>query len=161
MAQAKSGDKSKPDTVEIHKVNFNLVNYQVGSKVDLEGVSKKDLKVLSVKFGDLTGDGKDEAVVHVSWSFARYGGSGYGYFVDLFTIKDNALTFLIRLDGGGKSSEFQIKLLEIKDNHVVVKRCEINNLDGEQFLATIAYEWNGERLIEIQRQRVKSENCWG
>lgn len=145
--------------VDIHNVDFNNVNYRIGT--GFEGLSKSDFKVLSVKFGDLTGDGNDEAAVHVSWSFARFGGSGYGYVVDLFTVKQNRLVRLTRLDGGSKSDDFKIVLLDIEDSKLVVRQCDLTRPNYDQFLTTVKYEWNGERLIEIDRKRTAAEDCWG
>ena len=153
------GPKTTTRTVDVHKVDFNKVNYRVGP--DLKGLSKDDFKVLSVRFSDLAGDGQDEAVVHASWSFARYGGNGYGYFVDLFTVVRNRLVRLTRLDGGGKSDDFKIVLLDVKNSQLVVRQCELTRSDYKQFFTTLKYEWNGERLIEVDRKRTQAEDCWG
>lgn len=159
LAQAKKS-RATSSNLNIRKVNFKSVKYNVGSKYDLQGVTQKDLRVISTKFGDLDGDGADEAAVHILYSMERYGGNGYGYFVELFTVAKGKLKVLARLEGGGKSSEFQIKLVNIVEGQLVIKQCEMTAPTYDEYLATVKYEWNGDQLVEVNRARTKVENCW-
>lgn len=145
-------------SLDIRKINFRTHKFNVGSKHNLYGFTQRDLRVVSTKFGDLDGDGKEEAAVHVLYSSARYGGNGFGYFVDLFTVDKNKITVLTRLDGGGKSGDFQVKLIEIKSGQLIVKKCEMTNRG--QYLATVKYEWNGVQLVEVETFRNLVDECW-
>jgi serine/threonine-protein kinase len=146
-------------TPDIHKINFRKVKYPLPPN---EGFEQRDLAVRDVKFGDLDGDGNDEAVVRVQWSFVRYGGTGYGFFGYLYTVKDEKLKFLKRLDGGTKSGKFIMTGMTIANKELVVTQCERPNWPDsyQEVLTTIRYVWTGKSLNQVGKSSKKAESCW-
>jgi len=156
-AQRGSNTKIALKTLDIRKVNFKRMKHRLGE----DGLTQKDIGVLDTKFGDLNGDGKDEAVVHISWSFGRHGGSGHGAWIDVFTVENNKLKVITRLDGGSGVESHHLKILNVKDSQMVLERCEYE--EEGVFFATIYYKLSGNSLNEVKKIRIKAEegddNC--
>lgn len=99
-------------------------------------------------YGDIDGDGKDEAVIS---SICNTGGTGQFSEGFIYTIKNNKPFLLSRIEGGDRAFG---GILEISiDNGIVtVDRNDAGEEGGAccaEFAVKTKYKWNGKKMVEF------------
>jgi hypothetical protein len=158
-ARSKQMSKGAEKKLDIRRVDFNKINYQLnGEEVRELGLTPKDVAVQEVEFGDLDGDDNEEAVVMMGWSWGRQGGSGHGTWIDIYTIDKNRVRLLTRFREEENHIENRSsKLVEISDSQLVIKRCDF---EGDTiFTAIVFYRLTAEsRLNQVKKLRFSNED---
>lgn len=151
---------------DIRKVDFHKFTYmpsctgEVPEKVEVTGgeMSREKVvdgytdrfyfKVLSVAYGDLTGDKQDEAVV---LSVCNTGGTGQFTEGFIFSMTGGRPTMIARVPGGDRA-DGGLRVLTIEDGLLVT---EYNDPRGNQgaccpeFVITSKNKLKGNRLVEV------------
>lgn len=128
-----------------------------GSHVERErnGTITFSTGVSHLAYGDLTGDGRDEAVVVLTSS---EGGSGYGSQGFIYTLQSGHPSLLTEFDGGAR--EDATLGARIENGLLIVDRGEF--LEGDAPCCPVhyrshSYRWDGSRLIEVGRSYIKTK----
>lgn len=145
---------------DIRKIDFNNFTYEMN---DFEGENKIKItvkngeyfrdqeddklyfKVMSVNYGDLDGDKKDEAVV-----ITVFNSGGTGNFTNglVFTIRNNKPVVLTEFEGGDRADGGLVSA-KIVNNLLVVERNSPGENGGAccpEFIETTRYKWNEAEL---------------
>lgn len=149
---------------DIHKVDFKNFTYEIG----VEGEDKikatvkngeymrqtKDrdddlyFEVSGVEYGDLTGDGRDEAVVRILYNT---GGSGNFTSGLVYTLKNGKPVVLAELEVGDRGFG-GIVSAKVVGNLLVVERNDAGENGAAccpEFIVTTRYKLNGSELAEV------------
>ncbi len=112
------------------------------------------LNVYDVKFGDLNGDSRDEAVVLYSCG----SGASYVYFRGLvFTLRNRKPVLLTELEGGNKG-DGGFHDVAFAKRVLLVQRYQLATAGSPccpELIETTKYKWNGKRLIPIGKPRLR------
>jgi hypothetical protein len=152
------GARSLTDIRQVDFLNFaNVSSCADGSRTVRNGSflsdtqdSKLYIEVFDVKYGDLTGDGKEEAVVLTVCSGGGTGSFTEGY---LYTLRNGAPALVAQLEGGDRAYG-SIRRVKIANGFIEV----IRNDGGEggaccpEFVANTKYRLMRSRLVPIGRQ---------
>ena len=143
---------SPSPTPNIRTVNFKRITYPARG----EGITSKDIKFLDVVYGDLNGDGIEEAAVSLAWTWERYGGNGWGSFCNIYELKESKPVLIAASeDFGGTGAGFYNSKLSIKDNLLLVTGCY---RDGDLYYhKTEKYELRGKSLKLVSA--IKGKSC--
>ena len=148
---------------DIRKVDFKNFTYVLG---DLSGENKMKVtvkngeffrdreddklyfSVQSVEYGDINGDGKDEAIVTTV-----YNSGGTGNFSDgfVFTLKNGKPIVLTGFEGGDRADGGLVSA-KVSNGILVVERNSPGEFGGAccpEFVETSRYKWNGKQLAQI------------
>jgi len=148
---------------DIRKVDFKNFTYVIG---DLSGENKMKVtvkngeffrdkeddklyfSVQSVEYGDINGDGKDEAIVTTV-----YNSGGTGNFSDgfVFTIKNGKPMVLTGFEGGDRADGGLVSA-KVSNGILVVERNSPGEFGGSccpEFVETTRYKWNGKQLAQV------------
>ena len=108
-----------------------------------------------VIYGDLTGDGREEAVVTLGES---EGGSGYFTRGEIYTLRDGQVVMVAEVEGGDRGSG-GIHNIRIEGGQLIVERLEGAANNPEQ-IETTTYRLNGSNLTQVGevRRRPYSED---
>jgi hypothetical protein len=101
-----------------------------------------------VIYGDLTGDGREEAVVTIGES---EGGSGYFTRGEIYTLRDGQVVMVAEVEGGDRGSG-GIHNIRIEGGQLIVERLEGAANNPEQIETTI-YRLNGNNLVQVGEVR--------
>lgn len=162
------GARSAGLKTDIRQVDFKNLSYNVNAKLVLmrkgkgEYVSRRDkyesfsANVDKIIYGDLTGDGKDEAAVVVG-----YRGSGTGSFNDGFIyILRNGRPELLATFKGGDRADGSIADVKIQGGLLIVERLAPEapgvGLCCPEYIDTTRHQWRGSQLVQVgnkQRRR--------
>lgn len=148
---------------DIRKIDFKNFIYEVPS---LDGERTEKIKVTNgsfsrneeedkffyeitaVDYGDLDGDGRDEAVVR---TLLNTGGTGNFSNGMIFTLKNGKPALLTSFEGGDRAYGGLISAI-VSNGILTVER----NAPGEtgvaccaEFIETSRYKWNGARLLQF------------
>ena len=117
--------------------------FEAAAGSDLEGVY---FEVVEVLCGDLTGDGRDEAVVR---SLCSTGGTGRFDEEFVYGMKDGKPVLLGRIPGGDRASG-GVRCVRIEDGMLQVERLgnESGAAIGVDFIDTETWKLQGGRLAE-------------
>jgi hypothetical protein len=126
----------------------------IGGKCDLSpsdspaGTYRGDyLSILSVTYGDLNGDGQDDAAVDVLYST---GGSLYWHYVYVFTLQNGLPKLLGRLQSGARADGGLVKVA-ISEDMLVLEfadtRRRIADCCSEGYVR-VKYRWQEGRFVE-------------
>lgn len=157
------GEKPAAQPSEIRRIDFNNFTYQAfcgGSQPDGETtkITIKDGKYEGSgddfpsyfeadadAYGDLDGDGREEAAVS---SLCNTGGTGQfseGY---VYTLK-NGKPFLLAHFEGGDRGFGGLQSVRIKNGFLFVERSDGEANCCAEYSLTTKYRWNGEKLVEV------------
>jgi hypothetical protein len=161
---------------DIRSVDFNNFTFQLSNAARVTLRAGRRVKVSNGKFetrdgslgvtrqlyGDLTGDGKDEAVVIVTW--ALEGANWWGTDIYVFTLKDR-LTQLALISEDATEHDYHRwypvspttsegnvwRTLDdeivIEDRMLVVQRYVGGPHCCPEYISTLKYRWNGEGFV--------------
>lgn len=135
---------------------FKLRNGQYAKKVAPDDTHSTSFD--RVVYGDLTSDGKEEAIVLLTEEF---GASSAEQYVYIFTIKNGLVAQLTDFIGGTSGCVFageECSLLDMKiqDGVLIIDRAIPTDQDAKccpSFRRSTRYRWEGGRLIEIGKTR--------
>lgn len=158
------------------RVDFQNFKYQSGGEtirvVKGRGVYKTSggvdasysVERVKVVYGDLTGDGRDEAAVILYYTGGGTGAFSKGF---LFAIRGGRLTLLTTFEGGDRA-DGGIKEVAIKDGVLSVQRNEPERFKDmpvalccPAYLITTKYRWDGKGLVrfgEPEKVEVSSDS---
>ena len=110
--------------------------------------------ILNILYGDLTGDGKDEAVVLIGY---RLGGTGFFTFANVYGIVNGELTMLGRINGGDRAyGDFHD--LAIENGRLrVVRKWTTKCMGCTEGYETTIWKWNGSKLALQKKTKVTVE----
>ena len=118
-----------------------------------------EVERVQAAYGDLTGDGREEAVVVL-----HYNGGGTGYFSKgfIFDGSKRRLTLLTTFEGGDRA-DGGIREVNIRDGLLRVQRNEPERMNNVPvglccplYLLTKTYRWDGRGLIQVgETQKVE------
>lgn len=148
---------------DIRKIDFKNFTYVIGNlsgenkmKVTVKNGeffrNKEDDKlyfsVQSVEYGDINGDGQDEAIVTTV-----YNSGGTGNFSDgfVFTLKNGKPIVLTGFEGGDRAYGGLVSA-KVSNGILVVERNSPGEFGGSccaEFIETTRYRWNGKQLAQI------------
>lgn len=148
---------------DIHRVDFQNFTYRPscayekpravrtrnGNYTRNRGDDKMFFEVRSVNYGDLTGDGRDEAVVLTNCNTGGTGQFSEGF---IFTMRSGRPALLTRIEGGdrafgglaGAKVEHGLLIVEsYAPEEPGVGAC------CPKYIETTHYRWNGRRLVKV------------
>jgi hypothetical protein len=150
---------------DIRKVDFNNFKYSIlnlsGEKIEKitvkNGKSQKKKKSFSVEvsgYGDLDGDGKDEAIIK---TIQNTGGSGNFSNAIIFTMKNGKPVVLTEFVGGDRGDGGIISAT-IKDKMLIVEQNKLGEKGGAccpEFVTTTNYELKASKLVQVGTQQTR------
>jgi hypothetical protein len=136
--------------VDFGELRYDLAGMEVqvhGGEHRAEGPDDWNVRRVEVSYGDLTGDGRDEAAVVV-----RFDGGGSGNFSSGFVYGpgEPAPTLLARFEGGDRA-DGGIVSATLSEGELVVERERGTALCCAEEIVTTHYRLGGEGLEEISR----------
>lgn len=132
--------------VHLHDGRADVPNREDG------GITRIDAGLTEVLYGDLTGDGRDEAVVNLSYGL---GGTGVFTFANVYGIVDGKLRVLGRIVGGDRAyGDFHDIAIE-RNRLRVVRSWTTTCMVCTEGYETTWWKWNGKRLTLEKKRRVK------
>lgn len=128
----------KPETVKAVNGSFK--------KEDSDGY-EVNFRVTSVVYGDLTGDGMDEAVVQTTCKAGSFGWFDDGF---IYTMR-NGKPFLISPIQGGDRANGGIRAVRIEGGRLLVERLgnRMGSAIGAEFINTTCYRLSGRKLSQV------------
>jgi hypothetical protein len=149
----------------IHDVDFCNLNYAVegqivhlqGGRADVpnredEGITRIKAGLDEVLYGDLTGDGREEAVVSLGYNL---GGTGNFTFANIYGIVGGRLIILGQIEGGDRAYGSFHNIAIERTRLRVVRNWTTTCMVCTEGYETTWWKWNGKRLTLVKRQRVK------
>ena len=135
---------------DIHTINFKKLSYKMGDT----SVKGNDNSVQTA-FGDLDGDGKDEAIVNLTYTTGGEGAFSKGL---VYAIKEGKLQRVTEYEGGDKAKGGIIKS-NIADGKLDVERCFADEADNSLNIETTTYQLQGNQLTPVDKKRKKVAAC--
>jgi hypothetical protein len=148
----------------IRKVDFKNFTYNVDIFESKEKIKVKDgtfdrntseeklyFSVTVDSYGDLDGDGKEEAVV---LTMMNTGGTGNFSSGIIFTIKGGKPVVLTSFEGGDRAYGGLVSA-KIVNKMLIVQQYDVGNAGGAccpEFVVTANYAWKGKKLISVGKQ---------
>jgi len=160
-----SGSAQSSSANDIHRVDFRNFSYRpvcLNWQEAHETVRVKDgsfsrknpddpvtFEVTDVVYGDLTGDGIDEAVVLAT---CNTGGSGWFDEAFIYAMKSSKPVMLLRVPGGDRAAG-GIRAVRIESRLLLVERLGSiqESAVGAEFIDTTSYRLNGSKLRQVGR----------
>jgi hypothetical protein len=149
---------------DIRKVDFKNFTYDIQIFETKEKLTVKDgeysrmkeddklyLNVSDAEYGDLDGDGKDEAVII---TVINTGGTGNFSSGLVFTMKGGKPVVLTEFEGGDRAYG-GIVGAKILDKMLIVQQNDVGEAGGAccpEFIVTTSYEWKGGKLVQVGKQ---------
>jgi hypothetical protein len=148
---------------DVRKIDFKNFTYEIGDssgenkmKITVKNGeffrNKEDDKfyfsVMSVEYGDINGDAKDEAIITTV-----YNSGGTGNFSDgwIFTFKNGKPVVLTEFEGGDRAYGGLVSA-KVSDGFLIVERNSPGENGGNccaEFIETTRYKWNGTELVQV------------
>lgn len=166
VSQGASATKTVSD---IRQVDFKNFTYRLKWKREKEPVQLRDGNQISaggarsmivrIAYGDLTGDGSEEAVILLRGQNTRISHTLDEVFI--YTLKKGEAVALAHFEGG-RRGEYILSVESLKSNFQVQDRLLLLDQailrEGEHFPTqyyTIKYRWNGLQMVEVERSCLK------
>ncbi|MGI8470144.1 MAG: hypothetical protein ACR2N3_17015 [Pyrinomonadaceae bacterium] len=118
------------------------------------------LVISEIKFADLNGDGKEEAIIQ----YKCESGKNYEYAAGMiFTIKNNKSIFLTNINGGDKSNGYLTEIRVVK-NLLLVKTLQTGYSkdnsapESVKYIKTAKFRLQGKRLIQVGKANWRENN---
>ncbi len=145
-----SPSPSPTPLTDIRTINFKKMSYKLGDA----SVKGGDNNVQTV-YGDLDGDGKDEAIVNVTYTTGGEGAFSKGL---VYAIKEGKLQRVTEYEGGDKAKGGIIKS-NISEGKLDVERCFVDETDNSLNIETTTYQLQGNQLTPVDKKRKKASAC--
>ena len=124
-----------------------------------EEVFTYSIERVSVTYGDLNGDGKEEAAVTLFYTGGGTGAFSTGF---VFALRRGRLSLLAPFEGGDRA-DGGIREVRIRDGLLRVQRNEPERMNNVPvglccplYLLTTTYRWDGKGLIQVgETQKVE------
>ena len=120
-----------------------------GESIPKDGSSRLTFRVVAVAYGDLTGDGREEAAVTTS---CNLGGSGAFTEAEVYTLGGGGVELLARVPGGDRAFG-GIEGIRIEGGLLVVSRFAPETPTGPaccpRFVETAGYRLEQRRLVQV------------
>ncbi len=166
--------QSRPKPVhDIRRFDFQNFTYNTGGenlqishgrgayRGQGEEVFSYSVERVSISYGDLTGDGRDEAAVTLYYTGGGTGAFSKGF---VFTSRQGRLMLLASFQGGDRADR-GIRGVNIRDGLLRVQRNEPERMNDVPvglccplYLITTAYRWDGNRLVQVgEPQKVEAQ----
>jgi hypothetical protein len=117
-----------------------------------EEVFAYSVERVSVTYGDLNGDGGDEAAVTIFYTGGGTGAFSTGF---VFTLRRGRLSLLAPFEGGDRA-DGGIREVRIGNGLLRVQRNEPERMNNVPvglccplYMLTTTYRWDGERLLQV------------
>lgn len=147
---------------DIRKVDFKNFTYETDNAIEEktrvtvkngEFYSKKEdeslyFEVSGVEYGDLTGDGRDEAIIRILYNTGGSGNFTSGF---VYTMKNGKPVVLTEFEGGDRAYG-GIVSAKVIDGQLVVERNAAGENGGSccpEFIETTRYKWDGKELVQV------------
>jgi hypothetical protein len=148
---------------DIHHVDFKNFTYRPfciyekpvsvrtrnGEYTRERGDDKMAFEVRSVNYGDLTGDGRDEAVVLTNCNTGGTGQFSEGF---VFTMRRGRPVLLTRIAGGDRAFG-GLAGAKVEDRLLIVESYAPEEPGSgaccPKYVETARYRWNGRRLVKV------------
>jgi HEAT repeat protein len=134
-------------TYQYQKENFQVINGEYTGNYSKDDPPESFI-VVAIQYGDLTGDGKEEAVI-----LTQYNGGGSGSFENfyIYTLRDGQIVLLDQMEGGDRAGGGN-KAFYIEDGNLY-----LINYDRGQNVCAACYDWerthvlkwNGSKFVEV------------
>lgn len=108
-------------------------------------------KAFDITFGDLTGDGKEEAVVLTICNTGGTGNFSEGF---VYGMKNEKPEILARIEGGDRAYG-GLREARVENGSLIVERNDVGELGGAccpEFAVTTRYKLNGAKLAQIGKE---------
>jgi hypothetical protein len=154
---------SAPKYRSIHDVDFQNFTYEVwsgytvqargGRSTRSKGADPSDPQIdgVTVTFGDLTGDEKDEAAVVVYTDGGGTGSFSEGF---VYALRDGVIQVLTEFEGGDRTAD-GIWTVSISDGLLKVERESGSCMACVEEIVTAWYRWDGKALLPVRTARRK------
>lgn len=155
-------DNSSPVKNEIRQVDFKNFTYQLeGRTVQLRNGKRParndneySINDANTSYGDVTGDGQEEAVIILRYDGGGTGSYTFGYLYSVQNGRPILLTTLKggdRADGGIVSANIENELLILKRNVPEKENGVAVGLCCPKYVETVRYRWDGRGLVEVDK----------
>ncbi len=133
----------------IYQLRGERVRFRNGKQVGGDGI----YSLAEVHYGDLTGDGKDEAILILN---TYTGGNSVGQEGYIYTMNDGRAVMLAEFEGGGNGWQ-PIYGVRVENGLLRVDHGEM--IEGDtpccpEHYRSWKYRWDGNRLTEISRSPI-------
>ena len=150
--------RGSPAVVTVHDVDWMNGTFDLGDRpyaftavryadLDEDGQCQICLSIRNVSFGDVDGDGQDEAIVLVN---ADLGGAGLSLDGYLFGMKEGKPVMRAQLEGGDRG-DGGIQGVTVAAGEVIVRRFDLSGTDSICCPSRILIErwrWSGDQLVK-------------
>lgn len=162
----KPSETNQTTLKNIHQIDFNNFTYVIPEFGSGERKPNRfrngkgsDAIITNTAYGDLTGNGQDEAVMIITVSA---GGGGNAYFMKglVFTMKNNRPIVLTEFDAGGKDSGNNVQEIRIKNGLLMLSRdvtLANENPCCPKYQRFFSYRWNGNSLLEMSKSPIQEK----
>jgi hypothetical protein len=106
-------------------------------------------------YGDLDGDGIEEAAVTVTYSMGDSKAMSKGF---IYAIKDGKPQRIAEFEGGDKTSGGILKA-QITDGKLEVERCVLDEADNSLSIETTTYQLDDTKLSPLDKKKRKANAC--
>jgi zinc-ribbon domain len=145
-----SPSPSPTPLTDIRAVNFRKMSYRVGNVLVPGGEN-----AVQSSYGDLNGDGVEEAVVTVTYSTGENQALSKGF---VYAIKDGKAQRIADFDGGDSANGGSLKA-QIIDGKVEVERCRADEADNSLSIETTTYQLEDTKLSTLDKKKRKTDKC--
>lgn len=154
---------------EIRQVDFRNFTYRVAGEAGSEVIRLRDGGLLRgdgtqsglqrIAYGDLTGDGTEEAIILLRGTNTRISRTLDELFI--YTLKDGQVVALAHFEGG-RRGDYILSIgslgsnFNVKDGLLILDQAILR--EGEYVPTqyyTIKYRWNGRQMVEVERSCLK------
>lgn len=160
---------------EIHKVDFKNFIYQpycageetrkitvengeFSEEKQMDGyIDRTYFNVFDVSYGDLTGDGKDEAVVLTACNTGGTGNFSEGF---IYGMKNGKPELLTRIEGGDRAYG-GLREARVENGILIVERNDVGEAGGAccpEYIVTSKYKLEGNKLKQVGTESKRELN---
>lgn len=146
-----SPSPSPTPLTDIRTINFKKMSYRLGDATIKGGDNS-----VQVVYGDLNGDGIEEAAVSLNYTTGGNGAYSKGF---VYGIKEGKLQRMAEFEGGAKDTGAIISA-RIADGKLEVDRCITDESDNNSLnIETTVYQYADNRLSPLDKKKKKTNSC--
>ncbi len=110
---------------------------------------------VQVTYGDLNGDGVEEAVVNLTYTAGENKALSKGF---IYALKDGKVQRIAEFEGGDKTNGGIFKA-QITDGKLEVERCVTDEADNSLNIETTTYQLADAKLNALDKKKRKANAC--